>query len=49
MWLGVGVADLSRETAVACAWSCPCGVETGGTFVRVFLRRIETLVAFACR
>ena len=49
MWLGVGVADLSCETAGAFARLCPCGVETGGTFARVYLRRIETLVSFAGR
>ena len=49
MWLRAGVADLSRETAVALPCSCPCGVETGGTFARVYLRRVETLVAFAGR
>ena len=37
------------ETAVAFARLCPCGVETGGTFARVFLRRLETLVSFAGR
>ena len=47
IWLRMGVADLSRETAVAFARLCPCGVETGGTFARVYLRRIETLVSFA--
>ena len=47
IWLRMGVADLSRETAVAFARLCPSGVETGGTFARVFLRRIETLVSFA--
>ncbi len=49
MWLRAGVTDLSRETAVAFACLCPCGVETGGTFARVYLRRIETLVSFAGR
>ena len=49
MWLRTGVADLSRETAVAFARLCPCGVETGGTFARVYLRRIETLISFAGR
>ena len=47
IWLRTGVADLSRETAVAFARLCPCGLETGGTFARVFLCRIETLVSFA--
>ena len=49
MWLRTGVVDLSRETAVAFARLCPCGVETGGTFARVFLRRLEPLVSFAGR
>ena len=49
MWLRTGVADLSCETAVAFARLCPCGVETGGTFARVYLRRIETLVSFVGR
>ena len=49
MWLRAGVGDLSRETAVALPCSFPCGVETGGTFACVYLRRVETLVAFAGR
>ena len=49
MSLRAGVADLFRETAVVFACLCPCGVETGGTFARVYLRRIETLVSFARR
>ena len=49
MWLRTGVADLSCETAGAFARLCPCGVETGGTFARVYLRRIETLVSVAGR
>ena len=47
MWLRAGVADLSRETAVAFARSCPRRAETSGTFARVYLRRVETLVSFA--
>ena len=49
IWLRAGVADLSRETAVAFARSCPRLVETSGTFARVYLRRVETLVSFAGR
>ncbi len=49
MWLRAGVGDLSRETAVALPCLFPCGVETGGTFARVYLRRVETVVAFAGR
>ena len=47
MWLRAGVGDLSRETAVALPCSFPCGVETGGTFARVYLRRVETGITFA--
>ena len=47
MWLRAGVADLSRETAVAFARLCPCGVETLVAFARVGRASTETGVAFA--
>ena len=47
MWLRAGVADLSRETAVAFARSCPCGVETGVAFARAGRASTETAIAFA--
>ena len=47
MWLRVGVADLLRETAVAFARSCPCGVETAIAFARAGRVSPETGVAFA--
>ena len=39
--------DLLRETAVACARSCPCGVETGVAFARAGRASPETVIAFA--
>ena len=46
-WLRVGVAEFSRETAVAFARLCPCGVETLVAFARVGRASTETGVAFA--
>ena len=47
IWLRSGVADLSRETAVAFARSCPCGVETLVAFARAGRALTETVIAFA--
>ena len=47
MWLRAGVADLSRETAVAFARLCPRGIETLVAFARAGRASTETGVAFA--
>ena len=47
MWLRAGVADLSRETAVAFARSCPRRVETLVSFAGRSGEPVETAIAFA--
>ena len=47
MWLRAGVADLSRETAVAFARSCPRRVETLVSFAGWSGDPVETAIAFA--
>ena len=47
MWLCASVVDLSCETAVAFARSCPRGVETHVAFARAVWAPVETGVAFA--
>ena len=49
MWLRAGVADLSRETAVAFARSCPRRVETLVSFAGRSGEPVETAIAFAGR
>ena len=45
--LRVGVADPSRETGVAFAYECLCGIETAVAFARSYVPGVETGVAFA--
>ena len=47
IWLRSGVADLSRETAVAFARSCPRRVETLVSFAGRSGDPVETAIAFA--
>ena len=47
IWLRAGVADLSRETAVAFARSCPRRVETLVSFAGRSGEPVETAIAFA--
>ena len=47
LWLCASVVDLSCETAVAFARSCPRGVETHVAFARAVWAPVETGVAFA--